>query len=218
MKTLLLIALASLTCSAASAKGRQISIHLYNLSGIPAHTLDPATREVSRIFAQQDVTIDWTAGAPEAEQVHTADPDGPAAFRDAHVRPFLVVRVGRGLAFKVPNGVLGVSRPHAQFGISATIFQDRIEALGQDVGLDFALLLGYAIAHEIGHGRFGRSPDNLFFHAFFGILADGFNRSKKYVEQNGATRNIQYEQRHVVSFTRFRHSAIPASHFRDRPR
>jgi hypothetical protein len=151
MKTLLLIALASLTCSAADAQDRQISIHLYNLSGIPAGTLDRATREVSRIFAQQDVTINWTAGPPEAEEVHTTDQHGVAAFRDAHVRPFLVIRVGRGLASQAPNGVLGVSLPHARFGISATIFQERIEDLCQDAGRDFALLLGHAIAHEIGH-------------------------------------------------------------------
>ena len=111
MKTLLLIALASLTCSDANAQNHQISIHLYNLSGIPADTLDRATREVSRIFAQQDVTINWTAGAPKAEEVHTTGRDGAAAFRDAHVLPFLVVRVGRGLALKAPNGFLGVSLP-----------------------------------------------------------------------------------------------------------
>jgi hypothetical protein len=151
MKTLLPIALASLTCFTANAQDRQISIHLYNLSGIPAETLDRAAREVSRIFAQQDVTIDWTAGTPEAEEAHTTDQSGPAAFRDAHVRPFLVVRVGRGLAFQVPNGALGVSLPHAQFGISATIFQERIETLCQGARQDFALLLGHAIAHEIGH-------------------------------------------------------------------
>jgi hypothetical protein len=151
MKTLLLIALASLTRSTANAQDRQISIHLYNLSGIPAGTLDRATREVSRIFAQQDVTINWTAGTPEAEEVHATDQSGPAPFRDTHARRFLVVRVGRGLAFKAPNDSLGVSLPHAQFGISASIFQERIETLCQGSGQDFALLLGHAIAHEIGH-------------------------------------------------------------------
>jgi hypothetical protein len=151
MKTLLLIALASLTCSPANAQNSEISIHLYNLSGIPAGTLDRATREVCRIFAQQDVTINWTAGPPEAEEVHTTDQHGAAAFRDASVRPFLVVRVSRGLASKAPNGALGVSLPHSQFGISATIFQDRIEDLCHRTGWDFALLLGHVIAHEIGH-------------------------------------------------------------------
>lgn len=151
MKTLLLIALTTFTCMTARAENRQISIHLYNLSGIPVGTLDRATREVSRIFAEHDVTINWTAGDSEADEAHTTDQSGPSAFRDAHVRPFLVVRIGRGLAFKVPNGALGISLPHAQFGVSATIFQERVETMCRGAGQDFALMLGHAIAHEIGH-------------------------------------------------------------------
>lgn len=151
MKTLLIIALTANACSTANAQNRQISIHLYNLSGLPVETLDRATREASRIFAQHDVTINWTAGHSQADEAHTTDQSGPSAFRDAHVRPFLVVRLGRGLAYKVPNGALGVALPHAQFGVSATIFQERVETMCQSAGQDFALMLGHAIAHEIGH-------------------------------------------------------------------
>jgi hypothetical protein len=57
------------------------------------------------------------------------------------------VRIGRGLAFHVPSGALGVSYPYAQAGVSATIFQERVEGVCQGAGLDFALMLGYAIAH-----------------------------------------------------------------------
>jgi hypothetical protein len=170
---MLLIGLAYLTCFTANAQNRQISIHLYNLSGIQADTLDRATGEVSRIFAQQDVSINWTAGPPEAEEVHTTDQSAPAAFRDAHGRPFLVVRVGRGLAFKVPNGVLGISRPHAQFGISATIFQERIETLCRKAGRDFALLLGHAIAHEIGHVMLASDA-----HSAYGIMRAQWGKSE----------------------------------------
>jgi hypothetical protein len=151
MKTLLLTALATLTFSNANAQNRQISIHLYNLSAIPAPTLDRATREATRLFAQHNVTVNWTAGDPEADEAHTTDQSAPAAFRDSHVRPFLVVRIGRGLAYKVPSGALGVALPHAQFGVSVTIFQERVEAMCQSGGADFAILLGHAVAHEIGH-------------------------------------------------------------------
>lgn len=180
MKTLLLIALVSLTCSTANAQDRQISIHLYNLSGIPADTLDRATCEVSRIFAQQDVTINWTAGAPEAEEAHTTDQSGPAVTRDAPVRPFLVVRVGRGPAFKVPDGVLGVSLPHARFGVSATIFQERIEVLSQTAGQDFAVLLGHVIAHEIGHVTLASNA-----HSPNGIMRTRWRKSEFHLAATG---------------------------------
>jgi hypothetical protein len=147
MKTLFLIAFTSLTVNAQN----QLSIHLYNLSGIPSETMHRATREASRIFAEANVTVNWTLGDPEAEEAHSTDQSAAAAFRDVHVRPYLVVRVGRGLAFHVPSGALGISLPHAQFGVSATIFQERVESLCQGAGQDFATLLGHAITHEIGH-------------------------------------------------------------------
>jgi hypothetical protein len=150
MKRLLFVALASLTLPTANAQN-QITVHLYNLSGISPDTLDRATREASRIFAQVDVTVDWQSGNPNAEEAHSSDPSGAAAWRDAHVRPYLVVRIGRGLAFHVPNGALGISLPHAQSGISATIFQERVESTSQSAGQDFAIILGHAIAHELGH-------------------------------------------------------------------
>ena len=150
MKTLLSAALASLTLTTANAQNR-ITVHLYNLSGLFRDTLDRATHEASRIFAQVEVAIDWQLGDSEAEEAHMTDPSGPAAWRDAYARPWLVVRVGRGLAFHVPNGALGISLPHAQSGVSATIFQERVESLCQSAGQDLAVMLGHEIAHEIGH-------------------------------------------------------------------
>jgi hypothetical protein len=150
MKTLLFVALASLTFTPANAQHR-ISVHLYNLSGIPPETMDRATREATRIFAEANVSVLWTPGDPDNDEAHTTDQSGPAAFRDAHVRPYLVVRVGRGLAFQVPSAALGISLPHAQFGVSATIFQERVESVCRSAGQDFAIVLGHAIAHEMGH-------------------------------------------------------------------
>jgi hypothetical protein len=134
-----------------SSSDPQISIHLYSLSGIPSGTLDSALREVSRIFAQADVNVHWELGDPDAEEAHSTDQSGPATFRDRHVRGYLVVRIGRGLARNVPTGALGAALPHAQYGVSATIFQERVENLCRVAGQDFALVLGHAIAHELGH-------------------------------------------------------------------
>ncbi len=148
MKTLLLAAVLAGFCGAADA---QVTVHLYNLAGIPAETLDRATREASRVFAQADVSIVWESGDPDAEEAHTTDQSGAAAFRDRQVRNYLVVRIGRGLAVHVPPGALGVSLPHAQYGVSATIFEERVENLCHAEGQDLAVILGHAIAHELGH-------------------------------------------------------------------
>ncbi len=97
------------------ASGGQISVHLYNLSGIPAHTLERATREASRVFAQVGVNMLWETGDSDAEEAHSTDQSPPAAFRDHQLRSYLVVRIGRGMALYVPSSALGVSLPYAQF-------------------------------------------------------------------------------------------------------
>jgi hypothetical protein len=103
------------------------------------------------VFAQVGVNILWESGDSEAEEAHSTDQSAPASFRDHHVRSYLVVRIGRGMALHVPSGALGVSLPYAQFGVSATIFQERVENLSQVAGQDFAVVLGHVIAHELGH-------------------------------------------------------------------
>jgi hypothetical protein len=163
MKIFLLAALAAVIPAAAngqsptsdiqseSASGRQISIHIYNLSGIPSDTLDRALREVSRIFSQAEANVHWELGDPEAEEAHSTDQSGPAPFRDRNLRSYLVVRIGRGIAHNVSSAALGMSFPNAQYGVSATIFQERVENLCRANGRDFAVILGHAVAHELGH-------------------------------------------------------------------
>ena len=112
MKTPLTIACAWLTVPAAEAQKR-IPVHLYSLSGLDPATLDRAIREASRIFAQVDVAIHWKPGSPEADEEHKMNRSGPATFRDADIRLYLVVRVGpprefstNGRAFRVQSGAL----------------------------------------------------------------------------------------------------------------
>jgi hypothetical protein len=44
-----------------------------------------------------------------------------------------------------------------QSGVLATVYVDRVAALGDAAGMNVARLLGYAIAHEIGHLLLGTS-------------------------------------------------------------
>lgn len=129
----------------------EISVRVYNTSKIVPATLDRAMREASRIFGQAGVEIRWEEGDPNAQEAHETDQSAPTAFRDRHVRDYLVLRIGRGLAANTPKTALGISYPYAQLGASATVFEERIEDVCQTPGIDFAVVLGYAIAHELGH-------------------------------------------------------------------
>jgi len=109
-------------------------------------------------------------GDPDAEEAHTTDQTSSAfaramRTREHKVRSYLVVRIGRGMAGHTPAGALGSSLPDAQYGVSATIFEDRIEGLWESNGTDLAVVLGHAIAHELGHVLLGSAE-----HSSMGIM------------------------------------------------
>lgn len=177
MKSLLVTAVASGILASASGQvvpARQVRVHLYNLSGVSSGNLARATSEASNIFAKVSVEIVWELGSPDAEEAHTTDQTG-TAFTKIHGRPvrsYFIVRVGSGMAGHTPVRALGVSLPDAQFGVSATIFEDRIESLCRSAGFDLVVVLGHAIAHELGHVLLGSAD-----HAHDGIMQARWGRA-----------------------------------------
>jgi hypothetical protein len=163
MKSLLKITLAlGVVATGNGQVPRQLFVRLYNLSGVPSSTLDHATIEARRIFANVDVDIIWELGLPGAEEAHTTDQRSPASVRGnkmlhQEVRSCLVVRIGRGMSGHTPVSALGFSLPDSQYGVSATIFQDRIESVSESAGLDLSMVMGHVIAHELGHVLLGSS-------------------------------------------------------------
>lgn len=149
MKRLLFFVLAARSIYA-EPPTREITIHLYNLSGVSEAVLDGAIREASRIFRTAGADLVWERGNPDAEEAHASDRSGKPVTAGRR-RRYLVVRIGKGLTFGVPAAALGESLPYAKSGISTTIFQERVESLCEREGLDLSALLGYVMAHELGH-------------------------------------------------------------------
>jgi hypothetical protein len=94
-----------------------------------------------------------------AEEAHTSDQTSaafvrPAGIRYQDTRGYLAVRIGRGLARQFPAQALGTSLPDAHFGVSATIFKDRIENFCQSAGANLPVI---AIAHGIMKERWAKS-------------------------------------------------------------
>ena len=65
------------------------------------------------------------------------------------------MRIVRGFPAHALPGALGYAFPAAKAGAHATILYDRIEPLGQSGVISVSALLGYAMAHEIGHVLLG---------------------------------------------------------------
>ena len=129
-----------------------LEVHVYNLSGASRRTLDQAMKEVARIFAITGVEVLWQEGRADALEANISDQRGAGSQNhEPDLRKYLVVRISPGLPEASLPDEMGYSLPDARFGPHAEIFYNRIERVGASGEIDLATLLGYAIAHEIGH-------------------------------------------------------------------
>ena len=137
--TMLLLVLVS-PASAQTFAGH-LAVRLYDFSALDKSVRSAALDEARAIIADAGVSAEWhdcyrTEGCtPEAGE--------------------LVVRVirdtgERGLEWQRALG-FSVIDPAAGSGTLATIFINRVEDSARHAGADLALLLGRAIAHEVGH-------------------------------------------------------------------
>jgi hypothetical protein len=138
----------------ASAK-QSAQIRVFNLARVSERDLSQAEGEVSRIFAEADMEVHWAVGALDdrASLITDQSPQNssPAGCRVArHARELrlqLLQHAPRGVA----PGTLGFSLPCAAFGIDSTIFVDHCESVTYQILASFSKVLGYTIAHELGH-------------------------------------------------------------------
>ena len=150
----------------AVAQAQPLGIHLYDLANISPHTLDEAAREAARVLATAGVEVVWQQLPADSPEAHASDQTASAAVwrQPRDTRDYLVVRIVRGFPARALPGALGFSLPDAKAGAHATVFYDRIEALGQSGEIGVSVLLGHAMAHEIGHVLLGtteHSPDGI---------------------------------------------------------
>jgi hypothetical protein len=151
------------------ATERQLHVRLYNLSSVRPTALRDAAAEVGRIFRPSSINVIWEMGVAHADEAFTTDQSPIVGTNhqkhDVAVRSYIAVRIGRGMAKGTPSVALGSSLPDARYGVSATIFHDRIESLCSSAQVDFGVMLGHVIAHELGHVLLGSGE-----HASEGIM------------------------------------------------
>jgi hypothetical protein len=124
-----------------------ITIHVYDYVGVDPQTLTEAERTASRVFRKAGVESQWTGPSRSFES---------SDIQLDIVAGVMVDRLG------LPDGVIGVA-PGAEPGRRLSyVFYDRVESLAAKQmsrrahasiceGASTAQILGYAMAHEIGH-------------------------------------------------------------------
>ncbi|MGC2659783.1 MAG: hypothetical protein WA324_17630 [Bryobacteraceae bacterium] len=146
------------------AKAQTLTIHLGNYAEARGEALHPATDEASRLFRAARIQISWECPSAQSPEDEGTDMTS-AAFRQADTRRYIVVRLMRGTPASVFPGALGYALPFAHTGAHVVIFYDRVESLARVSNEEASMILGHAMAHEIGHVLLGSAE-----HASGGLM------------------------------------------------
>jgi hypothetical protein len=114
-------------------------VHVYDTTGVSANKLELARADVGQTLSAIGIEPIWCP----CHATTCIDRPKP---HEVSVR---IVKSGPAAA----HGSLGYSSidTEQQGGTLATIYADRVDALAAEAGIDGGVLLGRAIAHEIGH-------------------------------------------------------------------
>lgn len=118
----------------------RVAVRVYNqLANLTADDQRVALAVASDVFSTASVGVDWTLCGPGM----CLTPPGDT----------LRVRLASSPKGDVSSSVLGHALIDAQIhsGVLATVFVDRTRRLAGELGIDYRVVLGRAIAHELGH-------------------------------------------------------------------
>ena len=132
------------------AANTRVAVHVYTQVDLGADDERIALDVAKDVFATASVDVAWTLCAPGI----CLEPSAEA------LKLRIMSSTDRGEPY---SGVLGHamidSRTHA--GVLATVFIDRTRRLASDLRIDYRVLLGRAIAHELGHLLLGTSTHGI---------------------------------------------------------
>lgn len=140
----------------ALAPAQTISIRVYDHAQTLAGVLHSATDQASWLFRAEQIRINWEFPSTEPPEDRGTDMTS-VAFQQPDDRPYIVVQLIRRAPPSVFPGAMGYALPFAHAGAHVVIFYDRVETLAHRFNKATDLILGYAVAHEIGHVFLGSS-------------------------------------------------------------
>ena len=145
----------------------EITVRVFNYARVPPDAMALAEREVIRIFSTTGIQAHWLNCplSPAGTVQNAAICTGSWLWTDLLLRVIPLATADRS------NNSLGFSLPSSEGGIVAVIFYDRVEELTKAGVADAGQILGYAVAHEIGHLLLGS-----IIHSCTGIMSSPWSR------------------------------------------
>lgn len=141
------------TSAIAEMSSVRVSIVIYDGAHVGLKTVGQAERVAATILRTAAIQSRWESG--EAQEVGNLGMDFTAYGRQQceadPVSTILRVQILPHVPMGLPPNALGFALPCARSGVQVTIYAERVERVSQNGGPTFARVLGYAIAHELGH-------------------------------------------------------------------
>jgi hypothetical protein len=124
---------------------RRLSLRVSAQRDVPTVILQRAQREVVWIFEEAGVQVEWIGCGFDGRQ-----PDIYASTSAEAINVVIVSRETKALS-PIPPDVLGAVMRDTDAREVGWVFFRRIERASEAYALDSGVVLGHAIAHEVGH-------------------------------------------------------------------
>ena len=131
-----------------------VLVRTYDVFGVPVHDLDTARRAADETLRTAGLEAAWTTCRARA----AASPSSPRCLEPL-ASSEIMVRITAAPDGPYDEATLGCAYvdTRARRGVLASLYAARIAALADRAGVDRGLVLGRALAHEIGHLLLGTS-------------------------------------------------------------
>ena len=127
----------------------RITVRVYNYAEVPTATLDKAKKDAGKTFRLLGVEIIWLNCSPGI----LPQPESCNQPLSANEIGLRILRRPKGVEVAFDPKTGGVAIRHGEDTGSGfiTLYYDRVEELAERLMMSRGLVLGHAVAHEVGH-------------------------------------------------------------------
>jgi hypothetical protein len=148
----------------------RLNVRVFNYAQVSPKTQQPAQEIAAKIFYRTGIETFWLECSLSSEGKYAPSeceqPTEPSAL------VLRLVPVSAATVARFGNGTLGIAaQPEKGTRASASIFYDRVEQLARGGDATRAVILGHAMAHELGHLLLGSNS-----HAPMGLMRAKWTR------------------------------------------
>jgi hypothetical protein len=141
----------------------RLTVRVFNYAQVALETQSLAQKIAARIFHRAGIETSWLDCSLSSEGKHRVpDCEGPAAAWSLALR---LVPVSPATVAQFGSQTLGIAaQPEKGTPASAGVFYDHVEKLARGNAASAAMIVGHAMAHELGHlllGTNSHSPVGL---------------------------------------------------------